>query len=297
MGLTDYPNGVTSFGMPMVGGGMPMKRHAAKYYFVDGLIGRDGADGLSPANSFATIAKAITVVNARIDWAASPWATSDVIVVAPGVYAENLTSLPYGATIIGLGDAFDGDGEKGVQINPVAGSPVDVSTFINSKIQNVAFESADTDPVFDAETLNNVQLIHCVFKGAPDATTSTAGIITFDSVNLTVRDCLIQFVDCGIDFVYSDANDSFNRGLIQNNVITYCSEAGIRVGVNLVSVSSHIDGNLIDGGSGTLTIGIDLNIATPKTFVSRNIISADTGIQGATTGTYVGGNYVNGALE
>lgn len=286
-------------GVP-VGGGLPLFTRktslGVKYFFVDGAGGNDGNDGSAEA-PFATIAKAITVANSRINWSGTPWANSDVIVISPGSYAENLTSLPYGCTIVGEGDAFDADGENGVRIKPASGSPVDVDAAINMKIINVGFESADTSRVFDAAIMNNCQLIHCRFAGAPEATTSTAGIYINDSVQLTVRDCFIAYVDCGIDFVYADAGDSFTRGLIQGNVITYCSEAGVRVSANLVAPASHIDGNLIDGGSGTLAIGIDLNMATPTVHVTRNIISATDGIEGITTGAYCGGNYCLGVLE
>lgn len=298
MSMTDFPNGITSFGIPVLGSGIEtLKKKSANVYFVDKTNGNDSYDGKSADRAFATIAKAVTIVNARINWSASPWAKGDVIVIAQGSYAENLTALPFGATIIGMGDCFDADGENGVKIKPASGKPVDVDSLINTKIINVGFESADTSRIFDAAILNNVQIIHCQFRGAPEATTSTAGIYTNDSVALTVRDCFISYVDAGIDFVYVDAGDSVTRCLIQNNVITYCSEAGIRVSANLVSPASHFDGNVIDGGSGTLAKGIDNNMTTPVVYVSRNIISATDGIEGYTTGTYVGGNYCNGVLE
>jgi len=278
------------------GGVSTMLRHDSYAYYVDGRYGSDNNSGRSKDEPFATVAKAISTTNARINWSNSPWANSDVIYIAPGVYAENLTSLPHGATMIGLGDAHDGDGENGVKIKPASGAPVDVGTFVNAKIFNVAFESPDTSRVFDAAILNNVQLVHCVFKGAPEATTSTAGIYTNDSVNLTVEDCRIMYVDCGIDFVYADADDSVTRALIKNNYMTYMSEAGIRVSANLVSPASLIVGNYICQGSTTLAIGIDLN-HTNTIGIYNNFITASDGIEGDTTGTYVGGNYCLGQLE
>ena len=274
-----------------------MLRHGSNAYYVDGRYGSDNNSGRSKDQPFATVAKSITVTNARIGWSNSPWANSDVIYIAPGVYAENITSLPHGCTVIGMGDAHDGDGENGVKIKPASGSPVDASSLVNAKIFNVAFESVDASVVFDVAILNNVQLIHCVFKGAPEATTSVAGIYTNDSVNLTVLDCRIMYVDCGIDFVYADANDSMTRALIQENFMTYMSEAGVRVGVNLVAPASMIVGNYICQGSASLAIGIDLNLATNVVGVYRNTITATDGIEGDALGTYVGGNYCLGVLE
>jgi len=281
----------------IAGGGVGnILRHNSYAYYVDSRYGSDNNSGRSPGRPFATIEAAITEVNARTNWSNSRWANSDVIYIAPGSYAENLTSLPHGATIIGLGDSFDADGENGVRIKPATGSPVDVASLVNAKIQNIKFESADASIVFDAAILNNVQLIHCVFSGAAEATTSVAGIYTLDSVMLTVRDCRIMYVDCGIDFVYSDANDSVTRALIEGNYMTYMSEAGIRVSANLVSPGSMFVDNVICQGSASLAIGIDLN-HTNTIGIYKNVITATDGIEGDTTGAYVGGNYCNGVLE
>lgn len=259
--------------------------------------GSDNNDGLTWDTAFATIAKAISTANGLINWSASPWATNIEIHIAPGSYAENLTSLPHGAAMIGYGDAWDADGERGVKIKPASGSPVDVGAFVNGRIYNINFESADTSRVFDATILNNVQIEHCRFAGAPEATTSTAGIYTSDSVMLTVRDSRFEYVDCGIDFVYVDGGDSVTRLLIDDNFFTYISEAGIRISLNLVSPASRICNNHIGGGGITLAKGIDNNMSTPIIHVEGNIISATDGIEGYTTGTYVGGNYCNGVLE
>ena len=283
-------------------------QNPAKRYFVKGTSGvvvpvngvyesgSDTNDGLTWDTAFATIAKAISVSNGLINWSASPWATNIEIHIAPGKYAEALTSLPYGCALIGYGDAWDADGERGVRIKPASGSPVDVGACINTKIQNINFESADTSRVFDATVLNNVQMVHCRFAGAPEATTSTAGIYTSDSVMLTVRDCRFEYLDCGIDFVYADGGDSFTRGHIEGNYFTYISEAGVRVSANLVAPASMIVGNIICQGGQTLAIGIDINI-TNTIGIYGNIITATDGIEGDTTGSYVGGNYCNGALE
>lgn len=54
MALTNFPNGVTSFGVPMIGGigGMPL---TGTWFFVDPANGSDGFDGLTPQTAFATL--------------------------------------------------------------------------------------------------------------------------------------------------------------------------------------------------------------------------------------------------
>lgn len=57
MGLTNFPNGVSSFGVPVLPGvaGLPFTGNA---YFVDPATGSDGNNGLSPNRAFATLYKA-----------------------------------------------------------------------------------------------------------------------------------------------------------------------------------------------------------------------------------------------
>lgn len=57
MTLTAFPNGVSSFGVPVIGGigGIPL---TGIWYFLDPANGSDGNDGLSPESPFATLAYA-----------------------------------------------------------------------------------------------------------------------------------------------------------------------------------------------------------------------------------------------
>lgn len=56
MPLTNFPNGLSSFGIPVLGGtSVPF---TGKYFFVNPLNGSDGNTGLSPQKAFKTIYKA-----------------------------------------------------------------------------------------------------------------------------------------------------------------------------------------------------------------------------------------------
>lgn len=54
MALTNFPNGASSFGVPMIGGigGLPL---TGTWYFVDPANGSDGFDGLTPQSAFKTL--------------------------------------------------------------------------------------------------------------------------------------------------------------------------------------------------------------------------------------------------
>jgi hypothetical protein len=58
MGFTNFPNGVASFGAPVIGGGLPIT--AGNVYFVDYGNGSDGNSGKSVSQAFKTIDKAYT---------------------------------------------------------------------------------------------------------------------------------------------------------------------------------------------------------------------------------------------
>lgn len=54
MALTNFPNGITSFGVPLLGGvgGIPL---TGTWYFVDPANGSDSNDGLSPSSALTTL--------------------------------------------------------------------------------------------------------------------------------------------------------------------------------------------------------------------------------------------------
>src|SRR3972149_5755717 len=100
MGLTNYPGGVSSFGMPMLGGGgVTIPPTTGSVFFVHSGTGSSGNDGLGPSSPTATIAQAIAKCTAS---------KGDLVIVMPG-HAENIasaTSLALnkaGVSVIGLG--------------------------------------------------------------------------------------------------------------------------------------------------------------------------------------------------
>lgn len=78
MGLTNFPNGITSYGAPI---GLPMTN--GTYFFVDADSGSDLNDGLSMDTPFATIAKAYSMVTTNKD---------DVIVLSTNA-SHQLTAM------------------------------------------------------------------------------------------------------------------------------------------------------------------------------------------------------------
>lgn len=94
--LTNYPNGVASFGVPVLPG---LPATTGSVWFVDSATGADGNDGYGPDSAMATIDAAIGKCTAN---------KGDVILVMPG-HAETITAAGgitldvAGVSIIGLG--------------------------------------------------------------------------------------------------------------------------------------------------------------------------------------------------
>ena len=98
MSIQNFPSGITSFGVPVIGAqGIPAT--TGKYFFVSSVTGSNSNPGKNPNTPVATIASAVAKCTAN---------KADVVVVMPG-HAETLASAgaltvnKAGVTIIGLG--------------------------------------------------------------------------------------------------------------------------------------------------------------------------------------------------
>jgi hypothetical protein len=288
--MTNFSDMLYQFGGVPVGA-LPVMVNA-NYYFVDGAHGSDSNDGRTPETALDTIAAAITKMNARINWSASPWARRDVLIIAPGTYAENLTALPYGCTVYGLGLDLR-DAQNGVKIKPATGAPVDVGAVINTAFYNIHFETAETDagdPVFDAAICNNCQFINCRFSG-PAETATAVGFVTNDAVGNKFIDCEFDCLDKGLDVNYADAGDSFSHNLLRDCRFTQIDTAGIEISTNLVGPSSIVQDCLFLGAGQTMAIGVDDNVGLLD--LVRCYITATDPVQGCRSANAC---YGNGAL-
>lgn len=101
MGITRFPHGVSSFGIPVIGSGSILT--TGKIFFVDSVTGSNGNSGESSDQPFATIDYAVGMCTAN---------KGDYIIVMPN-HAETIagaTSLVLdvaGVSIIGLGRGDD----------------------------------------------------------------------------------------------------------------------------------------------------------------------------------------------
>jgi hypothetical protein len=98
MPLTQFPKGVSSFGVPVIGSGLAIPPTMGNYFFVSSVVGSDSNYGTDPGAPLATVAKAISYTKA---------ANGDCIVMFP-YHTESIASAGAwtpvaGSSIVGLG--------------------------------------------------------------------------------------------------------------------------------------------------------------------------------------------------
>lgn len=268
----NFRSGVASQGIPLQGPSVPTVK--GNVYYVDKLNGSNANQGKSMTSAFATIAKAISVVNARINWAGDPWGNQDCIVILPGKYEENLTSLPHGAIMMGLGHSND-DGNNGVLISPATGLAVNVSAVVNTEILNIGFQTSDKSIAFKSLIINNCLISGCRFVGDFGSNPAAHGIYCNDSDRLRLIGN--SFRNCGIGFecAYVDANDKLHDGVIKDNEFTDITNKGIFVqDVNLLVNNTIVCENYIQADAAS-SQGIDDD--SDGLVVANNTIFVGTG--------------------
>jgi len=129
MALTNFPNGLSSFGIPVIGSGIPAS--AGTYYFVDYTNGSDGNRGTSTDRPFKTISKAYEEATSGAD---------DVIVLmgsATHVLTEMLDVTKSRVHFVGMDGTFGrmyGQNAK-VSLTATTGA-TNIATMQNTGVRN-----------------------------------------------------------------------------------------------------------------------------------------------------------------
>jgi len=151
-GVTNFPGGIASFGVPVIGGSIPAT--SGKVFWVDYTNGSDGNKGTSPTKAFKTVAKAYDAATTNKD---------DVICLigsATHVLTEMLTVSKNRVHFIGvdgLGGRYFGQNAK-IHLG-VTTAATDIGTILNTGVRNsftnIKFTNANTV----------AQGLYCVVEG------------------------------------------------------------------------------------------------------------------------------------
>lgn len=139
MPFTNFPNGVTSFGIPLLGGAR-FSNPWATHYFVDGDDGSDGHNGKTPDRAFKTIQKAIDVATA-----------GDVIYIRPKLYTVGTGFSRYTEDVT-ITSGLDGTTMKNANISLIGITPRGAPTdYLGVRWKHVATHLTNSAPGLHVE--------------------------------------------------------------------------------------------------------------------------------------------------
>lgn len=300
MALTDFPNGITSFGVPVIGGAT-IPSTTGKYWFVSSVKGSDGNYGSEVNKPKATLSSALAA-----SLAISGANTGDVIVLMPG-HAETVTA-PYainvqGVNIVGLGYG----GSRPTFTSGTNTTAVITITGASTVFQNVRFvNGVDQQAEMVYVQASDVQFLGCEFVLQTTSTSTITGIYagtTAVAARMVVDTCNFEGIAAGTtmtaaidienagDVDYYIRNNYFTgkatqliqnattvlRGTITNNeFVVYTGTKGINMGA---ASTPFVVNNRFNLPSGTQAV------VAAAGFVAGNVLSNAAG-NSATASTF-----------
>ena len=231
MGLTNFPNGITSFGVPVMGSGGGLPATTGNYYFLSSATGSDDNDGKTKDTAKATLEEALDLCTAS---------NMDVIVVLPS-HAENVTGAAgisvdvAGVTIVGIGA-----GSLRPKFSFTAAAATFVISAANCTFINLEWQAnfADVAIGLDISAVDDLTFDGCYFtESATDKNFLNTVDLATGADNFTVKKCT---------FIGGDAsNDAFINGVAHDGFFIYDS----RFYANTAQTAAH--GLIVSSGNVT----------------------------------------------
>lgn len=193
MPLTPYPNGLSSFGIPLVGSTPLIPPSTGKYFWVDSATGKDNngrAQSPDPSAPLATLAYAVSKARA---------AKGDVIIIFPG-HTEAINTAAYmdvsksGLYVVGLGNRNQ---RPTFTLGGVVGATFKVSG-AECIFDNVIINMAGINTITNGITVTGAG---CVFRNTKmllnTGATAVANAILASADRLTLENCHIDGTAAG----------------------------------------------------------------------------------------------------
>lgn len=183
MGYTNFPNGVTSFGIPLPSAGRDI---SGSTYFVDNNSGLDSNDGSSWERAFKTLAKAVTISNLDIARGSDRWARRNTIYYCADYETATITVFPNKCDVIGCG-SYDANSQAGIYGHHAPATSGNQGT----RFYNIWFKSTGAAaPIITLTSASSgVQFHGCTFTTNG---TTTIGIQATASPFLKVVNCRFE---------------------------------------------------------------------------------------------------------
>ena len=276
MGLTNYPNGLSSFGMPLVG------ITTGNVFFVHNGTGLNRYDGTDSAHPFNDLDYAIGRCSAN---------QGDVIYCMPGHYeevtaADAIDADVAGISIIGLGSGLDVP-----QIDYTETAAELVIGAASVTIENMNFHSNEPDVLIGIEIEaagDNFTIRNCRFDVETTATDEFTSCITIET---TANAGLIEgcYFDMGLGGAAQaiHLNDTSDGHVIRNNKIFGDYSTANIAGSTAASTNLQIGGNILINGTGGDMNGqpnIELN-GNSTGLIYDNLLGGNTTLTTSMVGT------------
>lgn len=245
MSYTNFPNGLTSFGMPIIGS-MPYGMKAeSRIWFVDQQDGNDGNDGLNPETAFQYISRAILKASNFdvIYCLAQGYTTMNDPTPFRETAAEGNLVIPYAMDNVSLvGAGHLGFGRKPVapQIKGASGATTAVlsvrAPYVN--IENLAFNrgSSTTGGIYTANEGDQVTeamgttIYNCYFRNLRGAGATNGGAIFVEGIwQANISNCYFHNNRVGV-YAISGTN-TLTELLIQNCIFTASAASNVSVDI------------------------------------------------------------------
>ena len=286
MGLTNYPNGISSFGMPVIpGAGAAIPATTGSVYFVDSVTGNNGNTGADPDHAVASIDTAIGKCTAN---------KGDVIICMPN-HAESISSAGAiaadiaGISIIGLGN---GDDRPTLTFGTTEAADINF-TADGILIRNFKFDLTGIDAVAAALDVDAAycSIDNCEFLMADTGGQATIGVeVGASSHYFTFTRNKVLSPNAGASHAVRISGVSNNVDCSYNSMDGAFSVAGIAThdGTNeggVACLRARIVGNeIVNTASGKDGINLGTTAAGFTGIVAENYI----GLTGTAGGTLVG---------
>lgn len=270
MGLTRFPHGISSFGVPVLPGNQDV---SGKTYFVDGNAGSDSNDGSTWEKAYKTLVVAFAASHADIAGTGASghnhaWARRNTIFISGDYFVEDLVAFPQKTDVIGVGSC---DGFKGAGIY---GNHSPVNTALGTRFINVHFDSVTAGSLVTlTSACTGVEFIGCSFIN---------GSAQVSAVKATASTWL-KILDCDIIGSFTRAID-LAAGAINGTRIMRNTIIGAGIGIQFTGNTTITGGHkAVISDNHICTTGITIDDGADATVVISNNFLATDGAYGGTS--------------
>lgn len=273
MPTTNFPFGLTSFGIPVLGSGPVIPVSQGVYWFVDSVNGKDGNSGKEVKKAFATLAQAVSKASA-----------GDVIILLPG-HAETISSATAltlsvaGVSVVGLGT---GNRRPTFTLDTANTATINV-TANGVRISNVVFVAnfLAIAALFTLTTATDFHVVECEVRDTSSILNFIAMVVTDTTSNhadgLVIRGCsFFLLATSGAVKLASALGTNDRWSIIGNFYQTPTTNAGAvmpiaagKVLTNLKLLSNYF--NLVNAAGTATAFLITTNGSTNTGFIDGNI--------------------------